>query len=80
MSYYGKVTISIIGDRDIMPDPSFYRECLEKSFAKLKAAALKKGKLIKHKTKAELAASRKQKANDVDDKNPTIAEETPAAT
>ena len=44
-----------------MPDPGFYRECLEKSLADLKAAALKKGKLIKHKTKAEVTAARKKK-------------------
>lgn len=61
MSYCGTVTISIVGDRDMIPDPSFYRECLEKSFAELKAAALKKGKVIKHKTRAEMAAARKPK-------------------
>ncbi|HQQ62807.1 MAG TPA: wax ester/triacylglycerol synthase family O-acyltransferase [Pseudomonadales bacterium] len=55
MSYCGTVTITIIADRDIMPDPSFYRECLERSFAELKAAALKKSKVVKHKTKAEVA-------------------------
>ncbi len=42
-----------------MPDPSFYRECLEKSFEELKAAALKKPKIVKHKTKAEVATSLK---------------------
>ncbi len=61
MSYCGTVTISILGDRESMPDPGFYRECLEKSLADLKAAALKKGKLIKHKTKAEVTAARKKK-------------------
>jgi hypothetical protein len=63
MSYCGTVTISIVADRDIMPDPSFYRECLEKSFSELKAAALKKGKVVKHKTKAEMTAIRKAASN-----------------
>lgn len=35
----GIVTLSIIGDRESMPDPAFYRECIEKSFAELVAAA-----------------------------------------
>lgn len=64
-SYCGTVTITIVGDREIMPDPSFYRECLEKSFAELKAAALKKGKVVKHKTKAEVAAALKHEAADI---------------
>ena len=59
-SYCGTVTITILGDRDIMPDPSFYRECLEKSFAELKAAALKKGKVVRHKTKAEIESIKKE--------------------
>ena len=61
MSYCGTVTISIVADRNIMPDPSFYRECLEKSFEELKTAALKKSKVVKHKTKTNIAAIRKEK-------------------
>lgn len=64
-SYCGTVTVTIVGDRDIMPDPSFYRECLEKSFAELKAAALKKHtKVVKHKTKAEVLAAIKKEIAD----------------
>lgn len=59
-SYCGTVTITILGDRDIMPDPSFYRECLEKSFQELKTAALKKPKVLKHKTRAEVTAIKKE--------------------
>ena len=62
MSYCGTVTVSIVADRNIMPDPGFYRECLEKSFDELKAAALKTGKVVKHKTKAEMTAIRKEAA------------------
>lgn len=61
-SYFGTVTITVVGDRASMPDPSFYRECLEKSFAELKAAALKKGKTIKH--KAKIDAEEKQKVQE----------------
>lgn len=64
-SYCGTVTVTILGDRDIMPDPSFYRECLEKSFEELKAAALKKPKVVKHKTKAEVAASLKNDLTEI---------------
>jgi hypothetical protein len=35
----GIMTLSILGDRDSMPDPAFYRECIEKSFNELLAAA-----------------------------------------
>ncbi|MEX1665634.1 wax ester/triacylglycerol synthase family O-acyltransferase [Zhongshania arctica] len=35
----GIMTMSIVGDRDSMPDPAFYRECIERSFAELLAAA-----------------------------------------
>ena len=63
MSYCGTVTISIVADRNIMPDPSFYRECLEKSFDELKTATLKKNKVVKHKTKAEISVVKKEKTS-----------------
>ncbi|CAA0087546.1 Putative diacyglycerol O-acyltransferase [Zhongshania aliphaticivorans] len=34
----GIMTMSILGDRDAMPDPAFYRECIEKAFSELLAA------------------------------------------
>jgi diacylglycerol O-acyltransferase len=34
----GTVSISILSDRDMMPDPQFYKQCLEESFAEMKAA------------------------------------------
>ncbi len=34
----GVVTLSIVGDRESLADPAFYRECLEQSFAELLAA------------------------------------------
>ncbi len=38
----GIVTVSVLGDRDSLTDPAFYRECLEASFAELLAAIQKK--------------------------------------
>lgn len=37
-SYYGQMTITILADRAIMPDPLFYRECMDTAFEELKAA------------------------------------------
>ena len=46
-SISGTVSISVTSDRDIMPDPQFYRQCLDESFAEMKAAcaALAKSRL-----------------------------------
>lgn len=38
-SSVGVVTLSILGDRSSMPDPAFYRECVEDAFAELHEAA-----------------------------------------
>jgi diacylglycerol O-acyltransferase len=38
-SYAGKVTLSVLADRDIMPDPEFYHDCLIASYEELYAAA-----------------------------------------
>ena len=37
-SYCGEVVLSVVSDRDIMPDPAVYAECLDQSFADLSAA------------------------------------------
>ena len=34
-SYDDKVTLSVLADRSIMPDPEFYRACLETAYAEL---------------------------------------------
>lgn len=39
LSYNGQLTISAVACRDMMPDPSFYAQCLQTSFDELKAAA-----------------------------------------
>jgi WS/DGAT/MGAT family acyltransferase len=38
-SYCGQLTISFTADRDMMPDPAFYAECIESSFEELATAA-----------------------------------------
>jgi len=40
-SYNGTVAIAFVSDRDMMPDPDFYAECIEKSFRELERAALR---------------------------------------
>ena len=35
----GTLTLAFICCRDLMPDPEFYRECINASFEELKAAA-----------------------------------------
>jgi WS/DGAT/MGAT family acyltransferase len=42
-SYSGKITLSVLADRDIMPDPEFYHDCLVASYEELYAAATKLG-------------------------------------
>ena len=37
----GSITLSYTADRDMMPDPAFYAECLQTSFDELYAAAVK---------------------------------------
>jgi WS/DGAT/MGAT family acyltransferase len=37
-SYCGEVMLSVVSDRDIMPDPATYAECLDKSYAALRQA------------------------------------------
>jgi diacylglycerol O-acyltransferase / wax synthase len=42
-SYFGKITLSVLADRNIMPDPEFYHDCLVASYEELYAAANKLG-------------------------------------
>ncbi|MCB1842347.1 MAG: wax ester/triacylglycerol synthase family O-acyltransferase [Halioglobus sp.] len=42
-SYSGKVTLSVLADRDIMPDPEFYHDCLVGAYEELYAAAIALG-------------------------------------
>ncbi|MDX1736101.1 MAG: WS/DGAT domain-containing protein, partial [Halioglobus sp.] len=42
-SYAGKLTLSVLADRDIMPDPEFYHDCLVGSYEEMYAAAMQLG-------------------------------------
>ncbi len=39
VSYDGQLTMTVTSDREIMPDPSFFTECIDEAWADLKAAA-----------------------------------------
>jgi WS/DGAT/MGAT family acyltransferase len=43
MSYCGDITISFTSDREMMPDPAFYADCLRESFDELSAAIASRG-------------------------------------
>jgi len=51
LSYNNTITISAVADRDMMPDPAFYAECLQQSFDELKAATI--GKVASRQPDAE---------------------------
>lgn len=36
-TYCGQITITVLADRAMLPDPAFYRQCMEESFQELKA-------------------------------------------
>lgn len=42
-SYSGNITLSVLADRGIMPDPEFYHDCLVAAYEELYAAAIKLG-------------------------------------
>jgi diacylglycerol O-acyltransferase len=68
-SYCGEFTISATSCREMMPDPGFYRECLQRSFEELRdgtvgrtAAAPKKKASAKKKAPAKKKAAARKKA------------------
>lgn len=38
-SYGDRIAVSFVADREVMPDPAFYAQCLDEAFTELKAAA-----------------------------------------
>lgn len=42
ISCNGKITINFVSCRELLPDPDFYKQCLETSYRELEAAAVKK--------------------------------------
>ena len=41
-SNFGRITISFTSDRDIMPDPEHYQDCIQEAFEEMRAATLGK--------------------------------------
>ena len=69
-SYSGKVTLSVLADRDIMPDPELYHDCLVESYEALYAAAHKLAQPKRGKTaaadvkaKAKIATPKRKRAD-----------------
>ncbi len=85
------VNISVLGDRDIMPDPHFYMECLNESWEELRDAVIATGKSRsrpaakakaaqdKSKTKPAAKAKPKAKATEAKKKAPARKSKAPAA-
>lgn len=38
-SYCGEITLTIVGDRDKLPDPAFYAQCMQQAFDELRGVA-----------------------------------------
>jgi len=60
-SYCGEFSISITSCRDLMPDPEFYRQCLQDSFEELLAATVESAP-VRRKTARKKAPAKKAKA------------------
>ena len=78
-SYSGKITLSVLADRDIMPDPEFYHDCLIASYESLYAEAVLEGDRARARdaalaAKAKITSPRRKRASDAD------AEQAPAKT
>lgn len=61
-SYKDEATISFTACRDLLPDPEFYAECIEESFAELADAAAKKAAKPAKKPAAKQKTARKPAA------------------
>ena len=57
-SHSDRVNLSVLGDRDTIPDPAFYMDCLRESYAELLAAINKMG----HKAPRKKPAAKKKVA------------------
>ncbi len=59
ISYNNTITISVISDRNMLPDPAFYVDCLQSAFDELKAATIGKAQAVKKKKRAKKKAVKK---------------------
>ena len=60
MSAAGRITINFVSCRSMLPDPQFYRECLQQSFDELLAAATTPAKPARRKRPGPGATARKR--------------------
>jgi diacylglycerol O-acyltransferase len=81
-SYSGKITLSVLADRNIMPDPEFYHDCLVEAYEELYAAAIKLGPGVPKNAalaaKAKIRSPKRERAIHRG-KGPAMPNETPAA-
>jgi diacylglycerol O-acyltransferase len=49
----GIITINFVACRELLPDPGFYKQCLQEAFDELEAAAIKKAAPKKRRRKAK---------------------------
>ena len=61
LSYCGQITVSFTSDREMIPDPEFYADCIQESFDELQAAAIKKPQ-VKQPAKRKRAPAKKTTA------------------
>lgn len=59
LSYNNTMTISAVSDREMMPDPSFYMECLMASYNELKQATIEKPITAAKRSKKKTASKKK---------------------
>ena len=81
-SYADKVTLSVLADRDIIPDPEFYHDCLVASYEELYAAATalaKPSKASKKEVAAKAKISSPKRKRKVQPKNKAASKAKPKA-
>ena len=59
----GRITISFTSDRDIMPDPEHYADCIQESFEEMRAATLRKPGELPESEPKKKRSSRKKKVS-----------------
>lgn len=73
-SYSGKITLSLLADRDIVPDPEFYHDCLVASYEELYAAVVQpRGKSAEVSAKAKIKSPRRKRAAATGSSKPKLA-------
>ncbi|MEH6636819.1 MAG: WS/DGAT domain-containing protein, partial [Halioglobus sp.] len=78
-SYAGKLSLSVLADRDIMPDPEFYHDCLVASYEELYSAAMVAAGTSKAAVaKARIKSPKRKRATATDTKKAAVKAKTKA--